>query len=129
MKFFNRVVASVILTTGLSLAPVACIKNIPLHPGAVNPVDNALYDGILTTRAAIESAKVQFQGVKATADLLNTRVIPPFNKLEAAYIAYHTALVSGKSDPAALTSLQTELAAVKAALVSIVKTAPPVPVK
>jgi len=107
---------------------VACVKNIPNHPGAVNPVDNALYDGILTTRAALEEAKIQFQGQTATVNALNA-IIPAFNKLEAGYSAYHTALVAGKSDPAALTELQNELKAVTAALASIRNTAVPSPVK
>jgi hypothetical protein len=107
---------------------VACIKSIPNHPGAVNPVDNALYDGILTVRAGLESAKTQFQGVTAVVNALNTSVIPPFNKLESGYAAYHTALVAGKADPAALTELQTELAAVTAALSTALKNAPPAPV-
>ena len=128
MKFFNRVVACLTVAIGLSLGTGACVKNIPNHPGAVNPVDNVLYDGILTARAAIEEAKVQFQGQAGTVAALNN-IIPAFNKLEAGYSAYHTALVAGKADPAALTELQNELKAVTSALASIKSTAVPSPVK
>ena len=128
MKRFNRVVAALALAVGLSLGTVACIKNIPNHPGAVNPVDNALYDGILTARAGLEEAKVQFQGQTQTVAALNN-IIPAFNKLESGYSAYHTALVAGKADPAQLTELQNELQSITAALASIKSTAAPVPVK
>lgn len=128
MKRFNRVVAALALAIGLSLGTVACIKNIPNHPGAVNPVDNALYDGILTARAGLEEAKVQFQGKTQTVAALNN-IIPAFNKLESGYSAYHTALVAGKADPAQLTELQNELQSITAALASIKSTAAPVPVK
>lgn len=128
MKRFNRVVAALALAIGLSLGTVACIKNIPNHPGAVNPVDNALYDGILTARAGLEEAKVQFQGQTQTVAALNN-IIPAFNKLESGYSAYHTALVAGKADPAQLTELQNELQSITAALASIKSTAAPVPVK
>jgi hypothetical protein len=113
---------------GLCLGTVACVKNIPNHPGAVNPVDNALYDGILTARAALEEAKVQFQGQTATVNALN-QIIPAFNKLEAGYSAYHTALVAGKADPVQLTELQNELKSITAALASIKSVAIPAPVK
>ena len=125
---FNRVVASLILAVGLSLGTVACVKNIPNHPGAVNPVDNALYDGILTARATLEEAKVQFQGQTGTLTALN-QIIPAFNKLEAGYSTYHTALVAGKSDPAQLTELQNELKSITAAIASIRSVAAPTPVK
>lgn len=128
MRSFNRVVAGLIIAVGLSLGTVACVKNIPNHPGAVNPVDNALYDGILTARATLEEAKVQFQGQTATVNALN-QIIPAFNKLEAGYSAYHTALVAGKADPAVLTELQNELKSITAALVSIKSVAVPAPVK
>ena len=129
MKLFNQVVASLALVVGLSLGNVACSKVvIPNHPGAVNPVDNALYDGILTARAGLEEAKVQFQGQTKTVATLNN-IIPAFNKLESGYSAYHTALVAGKADPAALTELQNELKAVTASLASIKSTAVPTPVK
>jgi outer membrane murein-binding lipoprotein Lpp len=127
MRLFNRVVGSLVLIAGLSLGTTACIKNIPTHPGAVNPVDNALYDGILTARATLEAAKTQFQGQTQTVAALNA-IIPAFNKLEVGYAAYHTALVAGKSDPATLNQLQQQLNAVVASLASIVKTAPPAPV-
>ncbi len=127
MRNFNRVVASLALAIGLSLGTVACVKNIPNHPGAVNPVDNALYDGILTARATLEAAKVQFQGQTATVNALN-QIIPAFDKLEAGYSAYHTALVAGKADPAQLTELQNELQSVIAALASIKSVAVPTPV-
>ena len=129
MKLFNQVILSLALVVGLSLGNVACSKVvIPNHPGAVNPVDNALYDGILTARAGLEEAKVQFQGQTQTVAALNN-IIPAFNKLEAGYSAYHTALVAGKADPAQLTELQNELQSITAALVSIKSTAAPVPVK
>ena len=128
MRSFNRVVASLALAVGLSLGTVACVKNIPNHPGAVNPVDNVLYDGILTARAALEAAKVQFAGQTATVAALNN-IIPAFNKLEAGYSAYHTALVAGKADLVQLTELQNELSAVTAALASIKNVAVPSPVK
>lgn len=129
MRLFNRVVGSLILVVALVLAlgTSACVKNIPNHPGAVNPVDNALYDGILTTRATLEAAKVQFQGQTQTVAALNA-IIPAFNKLEVGYAAYHTALVAGKSDPAALTTLQQQLTAITASLASVVRTSAPAPV-
>lgn len=128
MRTFNRVVGLMVMVVALSMGTTACIKNIPNHPGAVNPVDNALYDGILTTRATLEAAKVQFQGQAQAVAALNA-IIPAFNKLEVGYSAYHTALVAGKSDPATLTALQQQLAAVTASLTSIIRTAPPTPVK
>jgi hypothetical protein len=128
MRNFNRVVVGLVLAVGLSLGTVACVKNIPNHPGAVNPVDNALYDGILTARAALEQAKVEFQGQTTTVNALNN-IIPAFNKLEAGYSAYHTALVAGKADPAQLTELQNELKSITAALASIKSTSTPSPVK
>lgn len=128
MRSFNRVVASLVLAISLSLGTVACVKNIPNHPGAVNPVDNALYDGILTARAALEEAKVQFQGQAVTVNALN-QIIPAFNKLEAGYSVYHTALVAGKADPGQLTELQNELKSITAALASIKSVAVPAPVK
>jgi hypothetical protein len=128
VKLFNQVVASLALVIGLSMGTVACVKQIPNHPGAVNPVDNALYDGILTARAAIEEAKVQFQGQPGTVAALNN-IIPGFNKLEAGYSAYHTALLAGKADPEALTELQNELQAITSALASIKSVATPSPVK
>lgn len=129
MKTFNLVKIVLVLALSLGIVTMGgCAKTaIPNHPGAVNPVDNALYDGILTARAAIESAKVQFAGNNATLTAVNA-IIPGFNKLEAGYSAYHTALVAGKADPAALTELQNELSAVKAALASVLKVATPGPV-
>lgn len=133
-KNFNRVISSWVLALAMivgvgAVGTVSCVKTIPNHPGAVNPVDNALYDGILSARAGIEAAKVQFQGQPGPVNLLNTRVIPQFNKLEESYKAYHTALVAGKADPATGNELQAELKAITAALTEIVKGAPPVPVK
>ena len=121
-------VSLLVVTLTVGVGTVACVKNIPNHPGAVNPVDNALYDGILTTRAALEEAKIQFQGQTSTVAALNN-IIPAFNKLESGYSSYHTALVAGKADPVALTELQNELKAVTAALASIKSTAIPSPVK
>jgi len=126
MKFLTKIFVAVVLIAGVDT--VACVKNIPNHPGAVNPVDNALYDGILTARAALEQAKVEFQGQTQTVAALNN-IIPAFNKLEAGYSAYHTALVAGKADPAQLTELQNELKSITAALASIKSTAAPAPVK
>lgn len=128
MYSFNRVVGCVVMAIGLMLAGCAGTVVIPNHPGAVNPVDNALYDGILTVRAGIESAKVQFAGVNSVLTSINA-IIPGFNKLEAGYMAYHVALVAGKTDPAQLTELQNELTAVQAALASVLKVATPAPVK
>jgi len=130
MKLLNRVAITIALASGLGVTfgTVACIKNIPNHPGAVNPVDNALYDGILTARAALEEAKVQFKGQAQTVVALNN-IIPAFNKLETGYSAYHTALVAGKADPVQLTELQNELKAVTLALASIKSTAVPSPAK
>lgn len=116
------------VTLSLGVTSIACVKNIPNHPGAVNPVDNALYDGILTARAGLEEAKVQFQGQTQTVAALNN-IIPAFNKLESGYSAYHTALVAGKANPAQLTELQNELQSITAALASIKSTATPAPVK
>ena len=131
MKTFNQVIASFVFVLVVSFGTAGmtgCAKTvIPNHPGAVNPVDNALYDGILTARAAIESAKVQFAGNNATLTAINA-IIPGFNKLEAGYSAYHTALVAGKADPGQLTELQNELTAVKGALASVLKVATPGPV-
>lgn len=129
-KFVHEWLTTLLLAVTLSIgfASTACVKNIPNHPGAVNPVDNALYDGILTARAALEEAKTQFQGQTATVNALN-QVIPAFNKLESGYSAYHMALVAGKADPAALTELQSELSSITAALHSITTTAAPAPVK
>ena len=129
-KIIREWLSMVLLAATLSfgVASVACVKNIPNHPGAVNPVDNALYDGILTARAALEQAKVEFTGQTSTVAALNN-IIPAFNKLEAGYSAYHTALVAGKADPAALTELQAELVSITAALHSITTTAAPAPVK
>lgn len=127
MKTFNRVISSLVLTFGLGLG--GCQKiTVPNHPGAVNSVDNLLYDTILTTRGVIEEAKVQFAGDAKTLAVINT-IIPRFNRVEVSYKAYHSALVAGKGDPGGLTQLQGELDAVKSALAAVFKTAPPVPVQ
>lgn len=122
-KTFHRVIGyfgSLVLAVGLGCS-TGCIKNIPLHPGAVNAVDNALYDGILTTRAAIEAAKDQFRDDEKVKLLLNQSVIPPFNRLEEAYKVYHTALLAGTSDPGKLAQLQVQLDSVRAALKEALK--------
>lgn len=127
MNRINLVIASVVLTLGLGLGGCAKMA-VPNHPGAVNSVDNVLYDSILTTRGAIEEAKVQFAGDVKTLTAINA-VIPQFNRVEVSYKAYHSALVAGKGDPGALAILQDQLTAVKNALASVLKTAPPVPVQ
>ncbi len=125
----SRAMAVMVITMGLaSFGACSGVHAIPNHPGAVNPVDNALYDGILTTRAGIESAKVQFAGSNSVLVSINA-IIPAFNKLEAGYSAYHTALVAGKADPAQLTNLQTQLSSIQSALASVLKVAAPAPVK
>ena len=125
----RKAIASLVLVVGLSFGTVACGKVvIPNHPGAVNPVDNALYDGILTMRSTIVSAQAQFTNVPSVLTAINT-VIPAFNKLELAYQAYHKALVAGTANPATLTDLQTQLAAISSALASVLKTAPVPPVQ
>lgn len=116
-----------------SVFSVSCVKSpatvtIPNHPGAVNPVDNTLYDGILSARAAIVTAQDQFKDNAKVIMMLNQSVLPPFNRLEAAYSAYHTALVAGKADPALPAQLQVQLDSVKAALTEALKGAV-VPVK
>lgn len=123
MKLFT----TTILAIGLSFGTVACVKNIPNHPGAVNPVDNALYDSILTARSTIVSAQAQFTNVPSVLTAINA-VIPAFNKLELGYSAYHTALVAGTANPATLTDLQNQLTAISSALASVLKTAPVPPV-
>ena len=92
----------------------------PKHPGTVNQVDDNLYDGLLTARAALESAKLQVGTYPALQAILNTKVIPPFNALESAYLQYHAALVAGKMVDA--TPLQQQLIAVTAALADALKT-------
>lgn len=114
----------------LALSPTACMKvvAIPNHPGAVNPTDNAIYDAILSTRASIKTAQDQFKDNATVTMLLNQSVLPPFNRLEAGYVAYHTALVAGTVDPNGLAQLQVQLNSVKAALTEALKGAV-VPVK
>lgn len=90
------------------------------HPGTVNQADDQLYDGLLTARAALESAKLQVASHPQLQAILNTKVIPPFNALESAYLQYHAGLVAGQSADA--TPLQQQLTAVTLALADALKT-------
>ncbi len=114
----------------IGLCAVSCVKvsPIPTHPGAVNPTDNALYDGILSTRSAIVTAQDQFKDDAKIVMMINQSVLPPFNRLEVAYAAYHTALVAGKGDAGQAAQLQVQLNSIKAALTEALKGAV-VPVK
>lgn len=121
--------AALVLMLGLTLNfSSSCVKApIPNHPGAVNAVDNAIYDAILSTRAAIVTAQDQFKGDAKVMLMINQSVLPPFNRLEASYVAYHTSLASGK-DPGPPTILQAQLDSVKQALAIALKGAvAPVP--
>jgi len=96
----------------------------------VNATDNAIYDGILSARASIVTAQDQFKDNATVTLFLNQSVLPPFNRLEASYSAYHTALVAGKADPGMVTTLQAQLDSVKQALLIALKGAVvPVPSK
>ncbi len=124
----KRAIASLVLSLGL----VSCGGKIiiPNHPGAVNATDNAIYDAILTTRASIVTAQDQFKDNATVTMLLNQSVLPPFNRLEVGYAAYHTALVAGTANPNSLAQLQVQLNSVKAALTEALKGAVvPVPSK
>ncbi len=90
------------------------------HPGTVNQVDDQLYDSLLTARAALESAKLQVAAHPQLQAILNTKVIPPFNALESAYLQYHAALVVGKMVDA--TPLQQQVVAITAALADALRT-------
>lgn len=90
------------------------------HPGTVNQADDQLYDSLLTARAALESAKLQVASHPQLQAILNTKVIPPFNALESAYLQYHAALVAGKTADA--TPLQQQLLAITAALADALRT-------
>ncbi len=110
---------TLILILALSLAGCAKVGTIQ-HPGAVNLVDDRIYSALLDTRAAVEAAKAEVATHPALKDILNAKVIPPFNDLESAYIAYHNALVAGQSPDA--TALQAQISAVTAALADALKT-------
>jgi hypothetical protein len=119
-----------VMAVALAFSSTACMKvvAIPNHPGAVNATDNAIYDGILSARASIKTAQDQFKDNATVTMLLNQSVLPPFNRLEVAYAAYHTALAAGKADPGQAGQLQVQLDSVKAALTEALKGAV-VPVK
>ena len=120
MKVHIKIVLAMAVMA-LALSGCAGKVVIPNHPGAVNASDNAIYDGILTTRSAIITAQDQFKDNATVTLFLNQSVLPPFNRLEASYVAYHTALVAGTADPGALAQLQIQLNAVKAALAEALK--------
>lgn len=119
MKTLTLALALAIGTFGLT----SCASKgyVIKHPGTVNQIDDQLYDGLLTARAALESAKLQVATHPQLQALLNTKVIPPFNALESAYLQYHGALVAGQAADA--TPLQQQLIAVTAALADALKTA------
>lgn len=120
----NRRRSPVLASLALVLCLVGCMKPgayVIKHPGAVNQVDDQLDDAILTARGTLEAAKLQVTTYPALQAILNAKVIPPFNQLEAAYITYHNALVAGQAADA--TPLQTQLAAVTAALADALKSA------
>jgi len=101
----------------------ACMKTgayVIKHPGTINQADDQIYDALLTARAALESAKLQVATHPQLQALLNTKVIPPFNALESAYLQYHAALVAGRAADA--TPLQQQLVAITAALADALKT-------
>jgi hypothetical protein len=117
MKLRIAVLAIALSMGGCSHTGTYVIK----HPGTVNQVDDQLYDSLLTARAAIESAKLQIATYPQLQAILNTKVIPPFNIVESAYLQYHAALVAGKAVDA--TPIQQQLLAVTAALADALKTA------
>lgn len=118
-----QIVMAVVLAASMAVTSTGCmlVQSIPNHPGSVNKVDNALYDGILTLRTTILETQRQFEGNRAVLDQINQSILPGFNKLEESYKAYHTALVAGKDDQTTLMQLQTQLAAIRGVLAGIVK--------
>ncbi len=109
------------VAAALALSTQSCMKvAVVNHPGAVNATDNAIYDTILSTRSAIVTAQDQFKDNATVTLMLNQSVLPPFNRLEASYAAYHTALAAGTGDPST-TMLQAQLDSVKQALAIALK--------
>ena len=109
-----------ILALGLIL--VGCAKPgayVVQHPGAINQADDQIYGSLIAARASLESAKSLVPMYPALRSILNTRVIPPFNALESAYLAYHAALAAGQTVDS--TPLQVELSAVSVALADALK--------
>jgi len=127
MKLLPRALVQIVMVLVLiapAITSTGCmlVSSIPNHPGSVNKVDNALYDGILTLRTTILETQRQFEGDRKILDQINQNVLPAFNNLEVSYSAYHTALVAGRDDPGTLVQLQAQLAAVRTAFAGIVNT-------
>lgn len=116
MKFFRNL----FFAFALSLSSVAifhttsCTK-VPVHPGAVNPVDSQLYDTLLTAQTAIEEAKVQVPTLPKLKEPLN-KIIAAYNNVWKDYASYHTALVAGTTTPGQDKLLLTQVQAILSGL-------------
>lgn len=97
-----------------TLSVAACNKAPVQHPGAVNAIDSNSYDSVLALKTIIDSTKADLAAGKFSDTLapkvkalLNNTVIPAYNALDSAYLAYHAAVAadSNASSAALMTAI------------------------
>lgn len=102
----------------LVLLMFACAKPVVQHPGAVNAVDNALYDTLLTEHAALTQARMEVPKYPAAVPAFNA-VTAQYNATSAAYKIYHAAVAAGGNPDS--NALNAQVAALVAAVSNLIK--------
>jgi len=98
--------------TPLVLAVTACTAHYTVHPGALNKVDSAAYDTLLSAQAAINQARLEYdagrlpQSSKEGLDQL----VQVFNAARASWLAYRDVAQTNVSPDPYFTELNKNLA-------------------
>ncbi len=111
-----RIIQTFLLALLLMFTSCAKVGTPPIHAGAANSFDSAVYDALVSAQAAIEQAKV---GVSATKKPILNQVIADYNLVEKAYTEYHALAIAGNATPAQQIALQTKLTTLQAGLTKL----------
>lgn len=115
MADFRKLLYIAVLAVALFVG--GCAKPVVQHPGALNNVDNVLYDTLLTEQAALNQAKIDVPKYPALVPTFNT-VAAQYNATKDAFKTYHGLVAAGGNpDPAAL---QAQVAATVASISKLI---------
>src|SRR5436305_15200251 len=111
-KFVTEHGLGIGLLLALLLVASACAARYTVHPGALNPTDSAAYDALLVAEAAIDQARVEYQGSKEVLDTL----IAAYNLARESWLTYRGAITTDMPAQSYLDRLSKNLTDLTAAI-------------